>query len=367
MKFVLSSAYIGGMHQLPNRYSREALYEAFSETPQAYTIDSECGGILSGMHRAGSYLNGLTDDLCEIYDCPEYLQKRNSKKASKQINQFEIHDVFVNSFWATTPSTFEENTIPNDLEGGLLSRFLIYKPTVSPEYVPVCRSDASKNDECRALSDQLRGISSAIRHFNELSLSLSDKCLTEYNSWQKTLYESISQNTTEGTLSARMRVYVFKLAMLYYCGSPDFIAAANEAYKAVEANRGNMSFVGMGDKSEAGYAEMQIPDKYFDEALQQVKGYYYPTAAASLLEAVENGNKTTINQIIKALEKAPGRQLTRSELLQKVKVTSKELTELLLVLVDEERVCEGVDTSTDKRNRPKNTQYFKLSENGGSK
>lgn len=362
MRSILRPAGIGAA--LPNRYSREALYEALSEHPQAYMTDAECGALLSGMHRAGSYLNGLADDLCEIYDAPDYLQKRNSRKGGNQKNLFEIHDLFVNLLYATTPSTFEENTIPQDLESGLLSRFLIYHPSGKPEYVPVSISTTEASAEGKHLSERLQEINNAVTQFRQLSLIPSEKSLKKYNEWQAEVWQTISQNTNEATISARMRIYCFKLAMLYYCGAPQFITDAHRIYQ--NAVGGNLSFIGITDKPEALYGELVIPDQYFDAAYDHVVSYFYPAATTALHEAIDFGEKTSLNQIEKVLKKAPNMQLSRSDLLRKVKCSARELNELLFILADDGKITEGKDTSTDERNRPKNTQYIMYIGNGGS-
>lgn len=359
---LIQSAGIG--NKLPDSFSRQSLIECLAETPTAYYANDEVGGLLKEMHKKGGHLNGLSDDLCKYYDNPKVIHKRLTKKSGGG-DTFTANNVYMSVLMATTPLNFKNSTEPTDLESGLLARYLIVQPEGTPEYIDVSISTISATQQTKALSTRLSEIWTAVHKFENLLFTPSTEALERYNHWQRSLRDHQQQESEDNlTLSSRLRIYVFKLAAIYYIGSRQFIKDANLKYQDLKASGGNITFLtDVADKEPAAYqAVFKIPDIYFDEALKHVRDYFLPTSSHLLADSIQQNDNNHTNAVINALKRAPEHTLSRSQLSRRLSkyVHTAELDRILELLQDELIVQTATDKSLDKLGRQRNTQIISL-------
>ncbi|UUX91621.1 DUF3987 domain-containing protein [Methanoplanus endosymbiosus] len=359
---LIQSAGIG--NKLPDSFSRQSLIECLAETPTAYYANDEVGGLLKEMHKKGGHLNGLSDDLCKYYDNPKVIHKRLTKKAGGG-DTYTANNISMSVLMATTPLNFKNSTEPTDLESGLLARYLIVQPEGTPEYIDVSISTIGTAEQTKALSDRLSEIWTTTHRFENLLFIPSTEALERYNHWQRSLREHQKQESEDNlTLSSRLRIYVFKLAGLYYIGSRQFIKDANLKYQDLKASGGNIAFLtDVADKEPAAYqAVFNIPDCYFDEALGHVKDYFLPTSSRLLADSIQQNDSNHINAVINILKRAAENTLSRSQLSRRLSkyVHTAELDRILELLQDEGIIQSTIDSSADKLGRMRNTQIICL-------
>jgi hypothetical protein len=347
---------------MANEFSKEVIPQALAAEPHRYIFNPEVSGLLAGIHKTNGHLAGLQDDLSFLYDNPDRYTKQLTKA------EYEAHDVFINALWCTTPLRFQENTEPGDLQGGLLARFLLYCPQEKPTYVPVTLATCDTEETVQKIAVRLKQIADMIARFRTIYMVPSQKALDVFNQWmQDDLYSDKATGDTESTLIGRLRTYVFKLSIIYYIGSDAFLKDAEEAYN--HSIQGNLTFSRPREQPEVFQAGMTIPDVYFFEAMEHIRGYFLPTSSTALDEATEYNTQNSLQKILRLLKKAPGQRLTRSQLMQKIsgRITAKELNDLVDLCEDEGIAIREYDNSKDSRGRQKNTEIIILLDNGGSK
>lgn len=357
MKEILKSAAIG--EKLPDTFSREALIECLADTPQAYILNDEVDRLLRDMKKAGGYLNGFSADLCTYYDNPDQIKKQLTKRGNGQAS-YEIFDLYISLLWGTTPANFERAADPSDLESGLMARLLLYKPEGAPEYIDVSTNQGFR-DDLTQIAKRLKQIFESVHQFQTLQMKPSEKSLKAYNDWQRKYRNDILKQS-EGalTLSGRLRVYCFKLAALYYLGSPEFISDAENLYNSQIG--GNLHFESTTGKPEVFLGVLEIPDLYFEIAMQHVRDYFMQVSCKALTETIEMNTTNSANAVINALKKAAEMTLTRSQLLRRLAkyIHAAELDRLIDLLEDEAIISRQFDNEPDKRGRRRNTEIITL-------
>lgn len=350
--------------QLPISFSREGFGEALSLTPNAVYANDEIVGLLKGMHRQGSYLSGLSDDLCQYYDCPDVIVRRLAKGKNAEPRGYEIHNPYITFFGATTPKSFNDNALPEDFEGGLLARFLLFRNDRPAVYVDVGHSNSEAISTKSTLIRRLMDIQAAIRLYRRIELRLSDSAFAAYNAWQrKELERAAAAGEDAITISARLRVYTFKLAMLYFVGSPEFTETLNSEYESrPDIDKERMNLLPGENLKKIDRGVFNIPDEYFFEAMRHIQEYFTPMSEFCIAEAIRQNAKSTTNQIILTLEKAPGRTLTRSALMRNLpkSIPARELTEQLDMLEDDGIVARSFQETIDKLGRPRRREVVTL-------
>ncbi|MCK9327767.1 MAG: YfjI family protein [Bacteroidales bacterium] len=353
---------------LPKTFSREGFVQALADHPRAYYSNGEIGGLLAGMHRTNSYLAGMSEDLCAYYDCPASTPRRLAGK-KKEEAEIVISDMYISFLGATTPQNFESHVQPGDLEGGLLARFLIYRPQAAPEYVAVGNATGNKtlSDELDALNAQFGEICETVKRFNTLWFTFSANAFDAYNAWQREFFKNNAEESAyDRIVNGRMRAYAFKLAALYYIGDTGFVPDARAAMTQSAKERPHgATFDENGEVLSCFGATLEVPDVFFFEALANVREYFIPVAAALYQATLQANSASEISQLVHTLEKAPGKALSRSALLQNLprSIKARELETLMTILEDEGRVEVYEEKSTDRLGRVKSKTLYRLIEN----
>jgi hypothetical protein len=312
--------------ELPNRFSPEGFFKALSAQPKGFLAKDEISALIAGMNRSGGYLAAFREDLCEFYDNPGVKIRQLSK------DTITASEIFVQVLAATTLESFEKHIDPIDLESGFLARFLIFNPgDEQPVQIPVRIRTQQNQDEINALKNHLKDIYLAIKKFATLNFIFSETALKKYDLWNE-IRVTGQKSTIERSISARLRTYVFKLAILYYIGAPEFLT---DVEPVVEKETSRFRY-GEQD-SRVGiftHAEITVPDYWFGIALRHISEYFLPQAVKCMGEAIDNGNETNINLILRCLKKAEGKQLGRADLLLKVRrnVSAKDLDDIIKTL-----------------------------------
>lgn len=355
----------GRFSRLPKSFSREGFIETLAECPRAFYLNPEIGGLLAGIHRQNSYLAGMSDDLCEYYDCPA-VTTRTLAGRKKAEREFTVTDMYITFLGATTPQNFDANAQPGDLEGGLLARFLIYRPQTAPEYVEVKNATGNKtlSEELDDLTARFNEICETIKKFNGLWFTFSDTALDAYNAWQREFFKNNAEESAyDRIVNARMRAYVFKLAAAYYVGDESFIPDIRDTLKREAQERSsNATFDANGEVLSCFGATVEVPDAFFFEAFANVRDYFIPVAADLYSRTIQANSSSAISQILHTLEKAPGKALSRSKLLQNLprSIPARELETLINTLEDEGRVEVYEEKSTDSIGRVKTKTLYRL-------
>jgi hypothetical protein len=279
-------------NRLSGSFSPEGLTEELSENSHAYMVKDECADLLKGMN-SRSYMQGLRDPLCRLYDCRG--EKRKLKAAKGKISEFVVNDPYLTFVWATTGETFRRSTNIDDVSSGWLLRFLFVYPQYPKTRMGVRRKEDTDDTGLNHLKEYFKEISQAVNNISQCELILSEKGYTIFNNWSERKEAELFDKGLHGDLFARYEQYALKLAGLFYLGEPEAIELLREHQHIVI-----------------------IPDDCLEEAIRVIDEYFLPVGL-DLIGDVSTSNICGIQSCIKtALKDAPNKTLTKSALLRKV-------------------------------------------------
>jgi hypothetical protein len=279
-------------NRLSGSFSPEGLTEELSENSHAYMVKDECADLLKGMN-SRSYMQGLRDPLCRLYDCRG--EKRKLKAAKGKISEFVVNDPYLTLTWATTGETLRRSTNVDDVSSGWLLRFLYVFPQYSKTRMGVRRKEDTDDTGLNHLKEHFKEISQAVNNISHCELILSEKGYICFNDWSERKEAELFDKGLHGDLFARYEQYALKLAGLIYLGEPE----------AIELLREHQHI-------------LIIPDDCLKEAIRVIDEYFLPVGL-ELIGDVSISNVDGIQSRIKvALKDAPDKTLTKSALLRKV-------------------------------------------------
>ncbi|MCX6693638.1 MAG: DUF3987 domain-containing protein [Methanomicrobiales archaeon] len=337
---------------LPGSFSPEALIEKLSECPRSYLIKDEAAGILQGINKK-SYLADLRDFLSEMFECetPPPRCLRTSQRKVK--TEFRIPEPYLTFAWATTPESFKEAVTPLDVKSGFLARFLYYYPRYEKDTFGVSLATSVMNTGLAVMGNRYDTIITALGNFHEIVAIPSDYCLDLYNAWYITKQKEITRRySVEDSVFSRMSTAVFKLAMIYYVGSAEFI---DDVKAHISTTRPYNAPKRPGDQQELITARFTIPDVYFEEAIRNVREYFLPVAASIVSEIDGMASGNVQKQILQFLRDEGGRA-TKSAILRKMRLKAKDLTDHLDTLEESESIRSDLLEGKDG----KKTLFFTL-------
>ena len=338
--------------RLSDAFSREVLPQSLQLNPHRYMFAAEIAGLLAAIHKKNGHLAGLQDELAYLFDSPDVYQKELTKAI------YRAEEIFINTFWCTTFERFEEVVEPTDLSGGLLARLLIFHTEGKGTVIPLTRATRDDFINVQDLIDHLSKISEMVQKFAFLEIEMSNQCYQAYNYWQDKAFDN-AKTDIELTLIARLRSYIFKLAMVYYCGSEQFLTDAEREYQNQSGD--GIKWRQPEEKAVTISGSLTMPDRYFNIALKHVSEYFIPMSLKVLTEAIEHNPNNMMQKVKKLLCNAADHQLTRSEILQKIsgRLSARELNDILDLLEEDGKIFTEIDNSPDSRGRPKRTQIIK--------
>jgi len=344
-------------HLLPNAFTMESLIELLSSTPRAHMVADECAGLLQGFNKK-QYLADVRDVLCQMYDGQDIRRKLRTSQRKNGETDFRVDAPYLTFAWATTYEGFQMSATTLDVMSGLLNRFLIYAPNYKKSRLGASIATIDVRAGLDDLMARYLQIVQTINLFGSILMYPSERAIRMYNEWEEKEEIKILAEETDakGSIMARMGPTIFKLSVLYYIGSDEFKMDAHEKYALL--NPGGEAFDVEGVQMDLYKIEMSIPDKFFEEALANVIEYFYPVAS-SALQMVNNATDQNVQETILRFLRDRNGRATRSDVIKRARVKSKDLHEHLSTL--EEGGSIRIDlVRTDESKRP--IEYITLLE-----
>lgn len=344
--------------ELPSEFSSEAMIERLSINPHSYQILDEAGATLKALNHR-TYLQGLKDILCKLYDGLSQRRTLRTSQRKDQVTDFRVDNPYLVFSWCTTYDSFESSTSENDIKGGLLARFLIYAPRYAKEVKEASMKTEDMRSELSELGERYRRIRSSIKSMNGvIELQPSEKGFKEFNNWDKEVQGKISASgidTSVSIIHARMATMVFKLSSLYYLGSEQFLQDISTSKPEPEPkNRGNLEPIYIP------VTLMQIPDRYFLEALKNVQDYFSPVSAEIVTDLGEKSSENVQTQIVRYVRES-GNRVKRNDVLKKIRIKSKDFADHVNALLESGSLKEEIiPDEVEPDNKNKITKYLVL-------
>ena len=337
----------GNFHSLPGMFSTEGLIEAFSDNPHGYLIKDECAQILGSINKK-QYMSDVRDVLCELYDCGNIKRKlRTSKKNDR--SEYEITDSYPVFLMATTPDNFCNSATKLDITSGWLIRFLYVYPRY-PKPVKGLELGTEKDRVALdALGTRFNQISGSISAFDRVVCQPSSEALEQFNNWfikkQEEFENSGEDLSLHSSILARILITSLKIAALLTLGDETCL----DIFKAhgVDWNAHPRDI----KQNHHLTPEIKIPDKYMQEAVRLVNDYFLPVASEVVEDLISRENENIQGRVIQVLKESPHQRLTRSELLRKMRMSSKLLDEHLDSLTEQELIEERITPINGKNTR----------------
>lgn len=340
-------------HSCPGMFSTEGLIEAFSDNPRAYLIKDECAQILGSINKK-QYMSDVRDVLCELYDCGNIKRKlRTSKKNDR--SEYEITDSYPVFLYATTPDNFFMNTTRLDLTSGWLIRFLYVFPRYKKAIKGLVLGEEQDKINLAEIGTNFNHIAGNVSAFNSVHIHPSAEALQHFNEWfiekQEGFEASDDDVSITSTVFARILITALKVAALLTLGD----SRCNAEFKKYGADYG--SKIQDIKQIENQDIEILIPDKFMIESIRLVDEYFLPMASDIIEDLISREDENIQGRILQFLKNSPKKRLTRSELLRKVKLTSKVFDEHIHTLIyDRDEVEEKIIKESDK---PKVVYFLK--------
>lgn len=329
----------------PGMFSTEGLIEAFSDNPRAYLIKDECAQILGSINKK-QYMSDVRDVLCELYDCGDIKRKlRTSKKNDR--SEYEITDSYPVFLMATTPDNFFMNTTRLDLTSGWLIRFLYVFPRYKKNIKGLELGTEQDKLNLAEIGTAFNHIAGNVSAFESVHIHPSEEALSRFNAWfikkQERLESSEEDNSLTSTVFARILITALKIAALLTLGD----SRCKDQFK--DNGVDFSSKIQDIEQNENPNIEILIPDEFMTESMRLVDEYFLPMASDVIEDLISREDENIQGRILQFLKNSPKRRLTRSELLRKVKLTSKVFDEHIHTLVyDREEIAETVINESGK-------------------
>ncbi len=312
---------------VPNSFSYEAFIEHMSNNQHGTWVRDEAAGVLTLMHK--DYMNGFKEDLMQLFDCSPITRMLRTKK-NGQPSRFNVDDPFMNMFFASTGAALGYNLDLIDKETGFLVRFMFAYPQDEKEnYMPLAKGNALHSEFEEICISQLSTTHAQMESIPEcIDMSMSPDAILYYSEWQEIRdkeYAALKDGYSSQIFS-RLNPAVIKMSMLLEMGSMDF-----------DPNR-------------------PIREEYVIECCRLVDSYFMPTTR-NVYDSISSANKENQIEKIELYLRRHGGRATRNEIMQNVKIKSKEMTEYLATMEE----CEITETvKVFNAVTKKNTNYVTL-------
>lgn len=288
---------------VPNSFSYEAFIEHMSNYQHAPWVRDEAAGILAIMHK--DYMNGFKEDLMQLFDCQPITRMLRTKKGAEK-SRFNIDDPFLNMFFASTGAALGYNLDLIDKETGFLVRFMFAYPQDEKEgeYMPLAKGTALHSEFEEICISQLTTLHAQMESITEcIDMSMSPNAEAYYNRWQEVREKAYARlkDGYSSQIFSRLNPAVIKMSMLLEMGSMDF------------------------DPTRP------IREEYVIECCRLVDSYFMPTTR-NVYDSIGSANKENQIEKIELYLSRHGSKATRNEIMQNVKIKSKEMTEYLATM-----------------------------------
>jgi hypothetical protein len=207
-------------------FNKEMAKAGKLEAPIILSVD-EVAGLFQVVRKQGSYLSGFDKTLMKAYDhSPVHIARVGSNVDSDR-------GAFVNVFAASTPEPLVEVLNAEDLQSGLLPRFIIFdvREAVRGHRVPLGQRLA-KHDKWEEMQHELQAfLADVMEHrcggvavkfegdsveFEKTILSISDEALDRIDRFDAEFQKDVhSDDTVVGAIKGRALWHIVKIAGLY--------------------------------------------------------------------------------------------------------------------------------------------------------
>lgn len=207
-------------------FNKEMAKAGMMEAPIIVSVD-EVAGLFQVVRKSGSYLSGFDKTLMKAYDhSPVHIARVGSNVDSDR-------GAFVNVFAASTPEPLVEVLESEDLESGLLPRFIIFdvREAVRGRRIPLGQRLA-KHDQWEGIQDELRifladiaehrangipiGIQDGQVEFEKTVIGLDEEALARIDRFDADFGRDVSkEDTVVGAIKGRALWHIVKVAGLY--------------------------------------------------------------------------------------------------------------------------------------------------------
>jgi hypothetical protein len=152
---------------LPKRFTPEGLFSILSERGNMEETDEESRGIicndeLTSILSKKEYMSDLSNDLIELYNCPEIYTKRLAKKS------YTLHDVFISALFGVQPLNLPEIINKSNITSGFLPRFILITHTPKKRHFTV--NDKINSTYIKIISEELFDIFNNKIYYNKNDL-----------------------------------------------------------------------------------------------------------------------------------------------------------------------------------------------------
>jgi len=291
----------------PKSGSIQGVQEQLSEKEsRVFQYIDEASGIISSLNKRGE--DGYREFLCDLYSNSS--GKRRLAKGKDKQSEFEWKDAYFPAMWSTVPSSLFDRATPNDVDGGLLYRFIITNPggLKDPMGFKMYTEDI---DEDKAV------IMTHVKRVQEYCkvpqiFTIDPEALSYINRLQME-YIKISNRRNEtlfNIVTSRLIERIFKISMLLEIGR----------FKP------NNHITLETTKQAAIIANMFLKDSY--------------EICLNIMTRSKNSDLDKVRETIKMVHR-----IGRSELINKTRLTRRILDELISTLIEAELIKEVNDNS----------------------
>lgn len=295
--------------EIPRSFSPESFIEILSESPRSYYINSEGAGLLQSSRK--KYMGEIIDILCDLYDNVGISRQLTMKRS--QQSRFIVNDPYVTMLMASTPDRFEESSSSEYFQSGFYYRFLWFYPDYPHKTKPVKQVASGHIMEEKILQKSYDELSIFFKAHvgNPVSFLITSEMMGEYNEWSSRLNEQYhrAHDFSKLTALSRLEIMALKIAMLFTIGRNNATAEMDEGV-------------------------ITIWDTHLREAMRLVESYFLPIVGIVQQNVDQSSNRSDAKQILIALRNFGG-SATRSKLLRKTRMKSKDFDEALSQLMNE--------------------------------
>jgi len=207
---------------LPKRFTPEGLFSILSDRSSMEETNEESRGIicndeLTSILSKKDYMSDLSNDLIELYNCPDIYMKRLAKKS------YTLHNVFLNALFGVQPFNLPEIVNKANITSGFLPRFIII--THTPSKRKFTNTDKINSIYNKIMIEQLYDIFNNKIHYNQNDLmennNIENRVIMGIDPLSITYIFSIMDiinKIMDASISAyfnRILDNIIKLAMLY--------------------------------------------------------------------------------------------------------------------------------------------------------
>ena len=291
---------------LPDQYTGEKLITYLQDHPTAVFYISEFGGFLRACTEK-SYMAGVIELLTELFDCPTHFKRH------LQSREYEVENPCLSILATSTVEWIVKNIKEHDIRGGFIPRILFFIADQIGNPIPI---PPPPDWELRSMMlEELQKLGEI-----EGQASLSPQAKARYEAWYIQNFHALQQEDSLLTGAyTRLSDYCVKVAMLYELSASCSLVVSEDAMKRAI------------------------------KLIEYLKCSLKRLVQEEMTFSVEMARQKKVSDIIRM---NPG--ISKSDLLKKSRLSSKELGHTLETLIE----AEAVDLNHQKGENNKTVTFY---------